>query len=170
MKLDSEDEGSVTETSVTVYQTTRRNIRTTSRLYCSVTACLDLLRLLYSPVYVTWHCERPHFTECSGISSSNWAYLGHYTDYATGSTAEESWFGSWQGQENFFFSRVSEPSVGPTQPPVYWVPATFRLGVKRSGLEICLRPFNSEVRTVGGMPLFPHMSFWLVQGAVFTFN
>lgn len=170
IKLDSEDEGTVTQTSVTLYQSTRRNIRTTSRLYSSVTASLDLSRLLYYQVYVTWHCERPHFIEYPGISYINWAYLGHYTDYATGSTAEESWFGSWQGRDNFFFSRLSEPSVGPTQLLVYWVPATFRLGLKRSGLEFFLLSFNTEVRTVGGIPPFTHMRFWLIQGAVFTFN
>ena len=106
MKLDSEDEGNVTQMSVTVYQSTRHNIRTTSRLYSSVTASLDLLRLLYFPVFVSLHCETLHFTEYQVISYINWAYLGHYTDYATGSTAEESWFDSWQGRENFFLQGV----------------------------------------------------------------
>jgi hypothetical protein len=33
-----------------------------------------------------------------------------------------------QGQEIFVFSKTSRPSLGPTQPPIQWVPGFFLRG------------------------------------------
>jgi hypothetical protein len=35
----------------------------------------------------------------------------------------------------FLFTTASRPALGPTQPPIQWVPEPLSLGVKRLGLE-----------------------------------
>jgi hypothetical protein len=37
--------------------------------------------------------------------------------------------------KNFHFSVSSTPALGPTQPPIQWVPGALFPGVKRSGFE-----------------------------------
>jgi hypothetical protein len=49
---------------------------------------------------------------------------------ATGSTAEVRFPG---GQEIFLFFMSSRPALGPTQPPIQWVPGALSAGVKRQG-------------------------------------
>jgi len=34
----------------------------------------------------------------------------------------------------FFYITAHRPDLGPTQPPIYWVPGALSLGVKRQGL------------------------------------
>jgi len=36
---------------------------------------------------------------------------------------------SWQRLEIFLFATMSRPTLGPTHPPIQWVPATLYLGV-----------------------------------------
>jgi hypothetical protein len=51
-------------------------------------------------------------------------------------------FGSWQGQRYCLFTTASRPALGPTQPPIQWVP-----GVKRPGLEADQsHPSSAEVQ------------------------
>jgi hypothetical protein len=50
-------------------------------------------------------------------------------------TAEGSEFESRLGQEIFFLTISSRPVLGPTQPPIQWVPRAPSLGVKRPGIE-----------------------------------
>jgi hypothetical protein len=44
---------------------------------------------------------------------------------------DDRWFESHQGLGVFLFTTVSKPTLGPTQPPLKWVPGAFSLGVKR---------------------------------------
>jgi hypothetical protein len=47
----------------------------------------------------------------------------------------------------FLFTTASRPALGPTQPPIQWVPGTLSLGVKRRGSEADHSPPSSaEVR------------------------
>jgi hypothetical protein len=44
-------------------------------------------------------------------------------------------FDSWRGLGIFLFTTASRTVLGPTQPPIQWVPGAFTLGVKRPGRE-----------------------------------
>jgi hypothetical protein len=60
-------------------------------------------------------------------------------------------FDSWHGQErvSFFFTTASRPVLGPTQPPIQWVPWVPCPGKKRLGREADHSPPSStEVRNV----------------------
>jgi hypothetical protein len=50
--------------------------------------------------------------------------------WATGWTIGVLGFDSWQGLGIFLFTTASETAVGPTQPPIQWVPGALSLGVK----------------------------------------
>jgi hypothetical protein len=47
----------------------------------------------------------------------------------------ERGFESRQELGIFLFTTASRPSLGPTQPPIQWVPGALSLGVKRPGGE-----------------------------------
>jgi len=51
---------------------------------------------------------------------------------AHGLATEDSWFDSWQGQENSFFYKASRPAVGPDKSPSDRVP-----GENWAGSEMC---------------------------------
>jgi hypothetical protein len=62
----------------------------------------------------------------------------------------------------FLFSIASRPALGPTQPPIQWVPGTLSQGVKRLGREADHSPpAIAEVKKAGAIPLLPHTSSWL---------
>jgi hypothetical protein len=53
------------------------------------------------------------------------------------------------------------PGVGPTQPPLQWVPGSLSLGLKRSGREanhasLC----SAEAKNSEAISLLPHMFSW----------
>jgi hypothetical protein len=52
---------------------------------------------------------------------------------ATGWTFGVLRFDSRRGLGIFLFTTASRPALGPTQPPIQWVPGALSLGVKRSG-------------------------------------
>jgi hypothetical protein len=66
--------------------------------------------------------------------------------------AELTRFDSRQGQDRFLYSAVSKPALGPSQPSVWWVPATLSLEIKRSGREADHSPpSSSEVKNNGAI-------------------
>jgi len=49
--------------------------------------------------------------------------------------------------EFFLFATASRPTLGPTQPPIQWVPGFLTPGLKRSGREADnLPPCSAEVK------------------------
>jgi hypothetical protein len=67
--------------------------------------------------------------------------------------------GSIPESVNFFlFSTESRPTLGPTQPPIQWVPETLSRGVRWQGREDDLpSPSNVEVKKGGAVPLLPYV-------------
>jgi hypothetical protein len=56
---------------------------------------------------------------------------GEVSGVALGYGLDDRGFGSCQGLGIFLFTTVSRPNLGPTQPPLQWVPGVLFLGVKR---------------------------------------
>jgi hypothetical protein len=52
-------------------------------------------------------------------------------------------FDSRQGLGIFLFTTASRTALGPTQPPIQWVPGALSLGVKRLGREADHSPPSS---------------------------
>jgi hypothetical protein len=52
-----------------------------------------------------------------------------------GWTIEVLGFDSRRGPGIFLFTTASRTALGPTQPPIQWVPGALSLGAKRSGRE-----------------------------------
>jgi hypothetical protein len=51
--------------------------------------------------------------------------------------------------------------MGPTQPPIQWVPGALSPGVKRQGsVADHSPPSSAEVKNGGAIPPLPHMSSW----------
>jgi hypothetical protein len=60
-----------------------------------------------------------------------------------------------------FFDTMSRPALGPTQPPIQWVPGVLSMGVKRPGRGADHSPPSSaEVRMNGAIPPLPNTSSW----------
>jgi hypothetical protein len=59
---------------------------------------------------------------------------------------------SYGGGNNFHFSMSSRPALGPTQPPIQWVPGALSPGVKRPGREADHSPpASAEVKKNVGL-------------------
>jgi hypothetical protein len=61
---------------------------------------------------------------------AQWVYR-----WAAGWTIKVLGFDSRRGLGIFLFTTAYRTALGPTQPPIQWVPAAFSLGVKRPGRE-----------------------------------
>jgi hypothetical protein len=81
-------------------------------------------------------------------------YLSRYSDGLQGSIP---------GRGNIFlFSTAYRPALGPTHPPIQWVPGLRSPGVKRPDREADHSPPSSaEVNNGGAIPPPPRMSSWL---------
>jgi hypothetical protein len=63
-------------------------------------------------------------------------------------------FDSRQGKEIFLYSTASRATLGPTQPPIQWVPGALSPGVKRPRCEADHSPPSSaEVKRGGDISL-----------------
>jgi hypothetical protein len=70
-------------------------------------------------------------------------------------------FDSWQGMGIFLFTTVSRPALGPTQPPIQWVPGVLSLGVKRLGREADHSPPSStEVKNAWSYTSTPQIRLY----------
>jgi hypothetical protein len=77
-----------------------------------------------------------------------------------------SGFDSRQRQEIFLFPTASRPTLGPTQPPVQWVPGALSPGVKQPGREPGHSlPSSGEVENGGAIP--PHVFIQLCLAFIY---
>jgi hypothetical protein len=61
----------------------------------------------------------------------------------------------------FLLSTASRLALGPTQPPIQWLPGAISQEVKRPVREADhLPPSSAEVKNGGARPPLPHMSSW----------
>jgi hypothetical protein len=69
-------------------------------------------------------------------------------------------FPTWAG--NFSFATASRMTLGPTQPPIQWVPGALSLGVKRPGSEADhSHPPSAEVNAWAELYIYsPHTPSW----------
>jgi hypothetical protein len=73
---------------------------------------------------------------------------------------DDRWFESRQGLGIFLFTTASRPALGPTQPPIQWVPGALALGVKKRVREGDQSPPSSaEVEVRGAVPPLPQFVF-----------
>jgi hypothetical protein len=67
--------------------------------------------------------------------------------YSSGLQAVLSVFETQQRLGNFLSTASSRPALGPTQPPIHWVPGSLSLGVKRPDREADnSHPSSAEVK------------------------
>jgi hypothetical protein len=104
------------------------------------------------------HGSNPSATSCEGCKQVN-TECQHLFIYRL----EDAGFYLWQQQEIFFISKASWLVLGPTQPPVYWMPLALSLGIKWHCIPLVLR-----LRMNGAMPLAPLCAFMADRDSVFT--
>jgi hypothetical protein len=87
--------------------------------------------------------------------------------WATGWTIGVLGFGSRRGLGIFLFTTVTRTALGPTQPPIQWVPEALSLGVKRPGREADHSPpYSAEVKNAWSYtstPQYVFIAWCLVQ-------
>jgi hypothetical protein len=93
-------------------------------------------------------------------------WLSRYSDWLQ---VGRSGFDSRQGLRIFLFDTATRPALGPTQPPVEWVPGSLSLGVKRPGCEADhSTPSIAEVK--GCVELYHHYPNVLMVWCWITFT
>jgi hypothetical protein len=75
--------------------------------------------------------------------------------WATGWTIGILGFDSRRGRGIFLFTTASRTVLGPTQPPIQWVPGALSLGVKRPGCQADHSP-PSSAEVEEWVELYPH--------------
>jgi hypothetical protein len=71
---------------------------------------------------------------------------------------------SGMGKDIFLFSAASRPCLGPTQPPIQWVPETVFLEVKRAGHEADHSPpSRADVKNDTSAPPYVFLEWCLIK-------
>jgi hypothetical protein len=103
---------------------------------------------------------------CHMMSSYVWCWTAMIAQsvqhWATGWTIRVLGFDSRWGLRIFLFTTVSRMALGPTQPPIQWVPQALSLGAKRPGREADHSlPSSAEVKECVELCLHsPNMPSW----------
>jgi hypothetical protein len=115
------------------------------------------------------------FTPCPfSLSASTFHYSlyseliqpGYLGGIALGYGLDNLGFESQQGLGIFHFTTASSPVLGPTQPPIQWVPGALSLGVKRLVSEAYHSPpSNAEVKNAWSYVFTPTIR---LQGVVLS--
>jgi hypothetical protein len=71
-------------------------------------------------------------------------------------------FDSWRGMGIFLFTTTSRMALGPTQPPIQWVPGDHSLGVKLPRHEADHSP-PSKAEVKNPLPQYAFMVWCLVK-------
>jgi hypothetical protein len=86
--------------------------------------------------------------------------VGKLEQTALGYGLDDRGFESRQGLGIILFTTASRPTLGPTQPPIQWVPGALSLGVKVSGREADHSPSSSaEVKNAWSYTSAPQYTF-----------
>jgi hypothetical protein len=100
-------------------------------------------------------------TDLVGIMNLSRAVIAQSVyGWPTGWTIGVLGFDSRRGLGIFPFTTVSRMALGPTQPPIQWVPGTLSLGAKRPGREADHSPPSSaEVKNASSYTSTPQYIF-----------
>jgi hypothetical protein len=87
--------------------------------------------------------------------------VGELSDTSLGYGLDDRGLESRQGLEIFLFTTLSRPVLGPTQPPIQWIPGALSLGVKRERREADHSPpSSSEVKNAWSYTSTPPTPSW----------
>jgi hypothetical protein len=101
---------------------------------------ISSLQLIFFPLYAKRKILTNYFKSTSVILN----YVAQSVQrWATGWTIGVLGFDSRRGLGIFLFTTASRTALGPTQPPIEWVPGALSLGVKRPGREADHSPPSS---------------------------
>jgi hypothetical protein len=80
---------------------------------------------------------------------------GYFTGIGLSYGLDDGEFDSRRRLRIFLFTTSSRPALGPTQPPIQWVPGTLSLGVKWPGFEADHSP-PSSAEIKNGSEIYLH--------------
>jgi hypothetical protein len=122
--------------------------------------------------------------ECANVTvkppvfvERSFAYISYFVRAAIAQSVLRVATGCMIGVRGFDSRRASRPTLGPTHPPIHWVPEAILPGVKRQGREADHSPLSSaEVNNTWRhtcTPQYVFMAWYLVKhrdNFTFTFH